>query len=238
MKPILFSMPMVQGIQTIKTKTRRVIKPQPPQDWFFQEDIDGEFFWSEHDWDDDMMGWFPSYDSGLAPTYKVGDILWVRETWLPFVPAHVIDARYAYKADMTPTSEDIRQKYLRAGFPYKWRPSIFMPRAAARLFLRVTDVHVERLQDISDADALAEGIRGFTKDGQLFKYAPADHEGAGPIWPWVECPRTPKAAFEKLWNSINAKRDGGRYAWGENPWVWVYTFERISKEEALAADCA
>jgi hypothetical protein len=84
--------------------------------------------------------------------------------------------------------------------PCKWKkkPSIFMPRAAARLFLRVKNVRAERLQDISEEDAIAEGVDGI-EPGELF------------------------FNFIALWNSLNAKRG---YGWEANPWVWVYTFER------------
>jgi hypothetical protein len=89
--------------------------------------------------------------------------------------------------------------------PIRWRPSIHMPREAARLFLRVTDVRVERLQNISAEDCEAEGY---------FETAPVE-------------PR-PRSWFSEVWNARNAKRG---YGWDSNPWVWVYTFERITKEE-------
>jgi len=147
----------------------------------------------------------PQPDAGLMPNkyaapYKPGDILWVRETWKP--DYHDEDG-YCYKADGD------REMY--PNNLLHWRPSIHMPRAAARIFLRVTDVRAERVQDISAEDAHSEGIACI-------------HDEIS------EC-----AAFAALWDEINAKRDGGRYAWERNPWVWAYTFERIAKEEAERA---
>jgi hypothetical protein len=87
--------------------------------------------------------------------------------------------------------------------PLRWRPSIHMPRWAARLFLRVTDVRLERVQDITEEGAIAEGVRGDEHD-------------------WADQP-TPSMCFSALWDSLNAKRG---YGWDANPWVWVYKFER------------
>lgn len=211
--PILFSTPMVQAIrreENPKTQTRRVILPQPPMGWFLQDepmisDAIG-YQWTEHDWDDDMMGWFPSYENGLKPKYQVGNILWVRETWCNMCEdcdeCRPKRNEYLYKAD---------ESHLRS-CPYEitWRPSIFMPREACRLFLRVTDVRVERVQGISEADALAEGI------GVV---VPIPESIGRPM---------PKLQFRIVWDEINAKRGFG---WEKNPWVWAYTFERIAKPE-------
>lgn len=125
--------------------------------------------------------------------YKPGDILWVRETW---APKRYQPERIYYKADNELGSLVNVDK---------WRPAIFMPRAAARIFLRVTDVRVERLQDITEDDATAEGLR----------------IGIGGE-PYFSC----RDAFVALWNSINAKRG---YGWDTNPWVWVISFERCEK---------
>jgi len=98
--------------------------------------------------------------------------------------------------------------------PIKWRPSIFMPRAACRLRLRITDVRVERLQDISEAQAIAEGVEEFSfgKAGLNFDLGGSQQT------------RDPLQAFKWLWDNINAKRG---YGWELNPWVWVIEFDRI-----------
>jgi hypothetical protein len=219
-KPILFSTPMVQEITARrKTMTRRVINPQPPQGWFLMDDAacikENGYQWTEREDDDDMMGWFPSYDTGMHPKYQPGDILWVRETWaeseceycragISSLGGHCT-CDYVYRANYGTTEDD--------SFPpsmFKWRPSIFMPKEACRLFLSVTDVRAERLQEITEADAIAEGC------------GPRLHSATS---------ITARQDFMHIWQRLNDRRDGGKYAWITNPWVWVYTFERIDKPE-------
>lgn len=133
-----------------------------------------------------------------AITYQPGDILWVRETFYHAYATttvngleYVLENTYYYKADYP--SDKLNPP---------WKPSIFMPREAARIFLRVTNVRVERLSEITEEDAIAEGIR----------------IGIGGM-PYFSC----REAFAALWNSLNAKRG---YGWDSNPWVWVISFER------------
>ena len=138
-----------------------------------------------------------------TPPYRPGDILYVREAFCLFDADHVNNGvKYAYKADATPESERARKD-----FGYKWRPSIHMPREAARIFLRVTDVQVERLRSISDTQCMAEGV----------------------ACPWnVDLPD----AFAELWDSTIKPADRTLYGWAANPWGWIISFERISREEA------
>ena len=126
-----------------------------------------------------MMRWWPSYDNGLIPPYSPGDILYVRETFFRDV------GRYLYKANYSDT-----EKFYRDGkeVAIKWRPSIHMPREAARIFLRVTDVRVERLQDIDDDGVAAEGFEIGAPFDELWDSTikKADHALYG--WeanPWV-----------------------------------------------------
>jgi len=128
---------------------------------------------------------------------RPGDLLYVRETWCQ--PAAYT---FWYKAD-SPVQN------------IKWRPSIHMPREAARIFLRVTDVRVERLQDIAPDQIDAEGCKEWaysTKTGELLP--------SGPSW------------FRIAWNSTIKPKDRTLYGWGADPWVWVIEFEKISPEEA------
>jgi len=104
----------------------------------------------------------------------------------------------------------------------KCTPSIHMPRWASRLSLDVVSVGVERLHDIDDEGATREGIQWWSKDGALRKYAPADDEGDGPMWPWRDCPRSPREAFERLWTEVY-----GAPSWAMNPWVWRVEFTRV-----------
>jgi hypothetical protein len=199
MKPILFSGSMVRAIlEDRKSMTRRVIKPQPERDgnmWRLKTAI----------WPLSNISLPVTYTDDplyfIAP-HLHGDVLWVRETWK--VDASDLEGdSYVYRAD------DEKEKY--PNNLLLWRPSIFMPREAARIFLRVTDVRVERLQEITPEDARREGCEGFLHINPLFG-----------------CAETIKN-FQNLWDGINAKRG---YAWSTNPWVWAYSFERISKEEA------
>ena len=154
--------------------------------------------------------------------YHVGDILWVRETW--GYDSAINEIKYCYKAD---------GGYYPGGEHYTgghWHPSIHMPRKAARIFLEVTNVRVERLQDISIEDCIKEGVilksqvddMGFYKDG----YHAGTHYKT---WDEVllgEKEKAPKHFFKGLWNTLNAKRG---YSWENNPWVWVIELKRVKK---------
>jgi hypothetical protein len=148
------------------------------------------------------------------PPYSKGDILYVRETWAEWTGG------YAYKV-----AGDYPQSYVD-----RWKPSIHMPKDAARIFLKITDVKVQRLQDITEDEAMAEGIRAYTKDGQLFKYAVNDdwwaeycnkHKKSGTSW--QQMPTTAKEAFKYLWDSCY---DWPK-CWSYNPCVWVIEFEKL-----------
>ena len=188
MKPILFSTSMVQAIlDGRKTQTRRVIKPQPNSKAEYKGTEIGK-----HVFETDIDMWH------IKSPYQPGQVLWVRETW-SMIDDMPYD-NYVYRTDYGTTEDD--------SFPpsmFKWKPSIHMPREAARIFLRVKNVRVERLQDITAHDAIREGMES-------------------------ETPFDTVDEFKELWNNLNAKRG---YGWDTNPWVWVVKFERISKDEAL-----
>lgn len=107
-----------------------------------------------------------------------------------------------------------------------------MPRWASRLALEVTGVRVERVQDISEADAMAEGLKGLTKDGSLVKWGIPDRDGLpgndDDGWHWKQWESDPRKAYRALWNSINGAKPGR--SWEANPWVWVVEFKRVSEE--------
>lgn len=189
MKPILFSTPMVQAILAgRKTMTRRVIKQSVVDNFLI--DAMGILVGSYRE---GMAEAYPTVDD--AP-YSAGDVLWVRETWMPETEQGIHTGGYIYKASDRPEPD--------GDAPLKWHPSIFMPKEAARIFLRISDVQAERLQDITEEDARAEGVR-------------ESH--------YLGLNQTARAAFHDLWNKLNAARG---YGWNENPWVWVYEFERIT----------
>lgn len=202
-KPILFSTPMVKAIfENRKMKTRRVIKPHIPGriikniSWGTFPGAKG-FNWIVN-YENDITNYF----GHIKPRYAVGDILWVRETWL------MGDDGLYYKADATTGSEEMR-----AAYGYKWRPSIYMPRSVARLFLKVKSIRVERLQDITEEDTRAEGCITFH-----------DKIGDGKFDDVAEFDLTARGAFIELWEGLNSKRG---YGWNLNPWVWVIEFERM-----------
>jgi hypothetical protein len=191
MKPILFSAPMVIAIlDGRKTQTRRVIKDKDITNWF-DIDTDGKAI----AYIDQATG--DSYPPTHRAKYQPGDILWVRETW-----SKDENGEYVYRANYGTTEDD--------SFPpsmFKWKPSIHMPREAARIFLKVTNVRVERLQDITEDEAIKEGAKAYGQNN---------------------CSGTSaRIAFAEIRDKTTTE-----YEWRTNPWVWVYEFERISKEEA------
>jgi len=200
MKPILFSTPMVQAIlDGRKTQTRRVIKDKDITN-NFDIDVDG----SAHAYINPETG--DSYPPTAIAKYQVGDILWVRETWYKNYPHKY--GRYWYRAD----GEEIDMPTIYGGTVIygkadglKWRPSIHMPRDAARIFLLVTNVRVERLQDITEYEAIKEGAKA---------YGPNNCSGT-----------SARIAFAEIWDETTTEHE-----WRTNPWVWVYEFEKISKE--------
>jgi hypothetical protein len=215
MKPILFSTLMVKAIlEGRKTQTRRIIKPQPlvhndvikmpiPVDEYSK--LLGEYT---------KKGYTQIYTKGvlegmIAPLckYEVGDVLWVRETWTDPTPDQS-GYPILYKADFPMTyhgtEADPTQTITLQAKDYKWKPSLFMPRDACRLFLKIKNIRVERLQDISEEDSVSEGVK---KNDWEFE------DG--------ECPETYKEGFKFLWESIN-----GEKSWEDNPFVWVIEFEK------------
>lgn len=185
-RPILFSSEMVKAIlKDQKTMTRRV-------------NSIGEYYISDK----------------KCPYGVVGDRLWVRETWYyeehmhdstegtPDLPGDLYSHRLVFKADCPdyPVNVGVGQ--------HGWRPSIFMPRWASRITLEITDVKVERLQDITEEDAEREGI--------------SDE------WPILPVYDTAKKRLRNLWDSINGGKPGK--TWNDNPWVWVIEFRRINNE--------
>lgn len=148
-----------------------------------------------------------------CPFGGINDILWVRETWciIPHGPDSF--GPYLYKS--------------MGDEPYgKWKPSIHMPKSACRLYLQITDIRVERLNDISEEDARAEGILSYNDSalGMRYKDYMADASGYGD--PDHDYPTTgdPIASFGTLWGSIN-----GPDSWRANPFVWVISFKKIDK---------
>lgn len=230
-RPILFSTEMVRAIlDGRKTQTRRVMTPQPEYDpgrryliWLKNGLRQGSPI--------KYAGWW--FDS---PYGQPGDLLWVRETWA------VSSVWGNTKPSDLPTN-GAAVFYFDEGFgDYKKRPSIHMPRWASRITLEVMNVRVERVQDISEADAIAEGVTGLDENDKLPAHRRLYTDYSDKIDDSVRAFVTAKGSFSTLWDSINAKRtmiheyeddDGtmhreevsGGYSWASNPWVWVIEFE-------------
>lgn len=233
--PILFNTDMVRAIlDDRKGTTRRIAKGFIPDDaiWGYTTFTPKGYI--------SCRGTFvDGYGEKFFKLHcEPGDILYVRETWrrqsLPDGKSEI-----QYRADF---SEQELKCYGRRGgcAPEEWRPSIHMPKEVARIFLRVTDVRLGRLQDIAEEQSKAEGIREYTKDGILNKYAITDdwwseyhrkHQKEFNGTYWQDMPRTAKEAFSYLWNTTLKKSDVDRYGWDANPWVWVIEFERCEKPE-------
>jgi hypothetical protein len=172
---LLFSTSMVQAIlEGRKSQTRRIIKPQPPNDVY------------------PML-------HGIEPKYRIGDVLWIRETWQHTNNIGIClddpNSGYIYKASENGKDWEENME------GWQWKPSIFMPKEACRIRLRVTNIGVEKLQDISEEDAINEGIK-------WTKFSSNAH--------------SPIVLYKSLWESIN-----GKDSWDLNPWVFVIHFEKI-----------
>lgn len=226
-KPIIFNDDMVQAIlEGRKTVTRRVVRPQLPDHCQNCMVIHKEFIYDDNTEDVYCARCGnPLRNNGFSykPPYHPGDILYVRETYVTWhLPLG--DILYCYKAtdpngNKRPTSPefdcdlDVRP----------WRPSIYMPKAAARIFLRVTDVRLEPLMDITDDGALHEGAKGVRCDHyDLGEHGCTDCMNTG----WIE---PPTVEFMYIWDSTIKKSDLDSYGWDANPWVWVIEFERCDK---------
>lgn len=185
--PILFSTEMVQAIiDGRKSMTRREVKPQPQFNFTNEKHGLGN-------------GWIQQ-----CPYGKVGDVLWVRETWAKNEQDGMVD----YKTDYPSESHF-----------FGWKPSIHMPKTACRIWLQITDIRLERLCDITEEDAIAEGVeKQFSSLFRELRYK--DYANVKDNW------RSAVSSFQSLWASIK-----GINSWDDNPWVWVISFKQINKPE-------
>ncbi len=206
-KPILFNSEMVRAIlDGRKDATRKIVKGFIPDDavWGYTAFTPKGYI--------SCRGTFA--DGYGEKFFKLpcepGDILYVRETW-----KKALNGYYYYEAWQRNDIADVT----------KWKPSIRMPKEAARIWLKVTNVRVERLQEITDEQAKREGIQydecptGFT-----WKQETDMHN----------CYTTPIGAMQALWNSTIKKSDLDGYGWDANPWVWTIEFERCEKPEEIS----
>jgi hypothetical protein len=200
--PILFNTEMVRAIlDGRKTCTRRLVKPQPKSKlcytfagsdsdtWGYPNRTAHEIWGEEFKLPNDITE--EELSKRWNPPYHTDDILYVRETW-----KKAPNGYYYYEDWKRNDIADVT----------KWKPSIYMPKDAARIWLKVTDVRVERLQDMTDDDAEAEGCFDYTSTA---------------------------LGFFDVWDSTIKKSDLDRYGWNANPWVWVIEFEWCEKPEGV-----
>lgn len=205
-KPILFNTEMVRAnLDGRKSCTRRLVKGFVPDDaiWGYTAFTPKGYISCRGTFADGYGEKF------FKLPYQTGDILYVRETWSKGLE------RYIYRADYSDT-----EKFYRNGkeIEMKWKPSIHMPKEAARIWLNVTDVRVERLQEITEAGAEAEGAN--FKNGKNVGFE-------------EKMNRTAIERFAEIWNSTIKKANLDRYGWDASPWVWVIEFEQCEKPEGV-----
>jgi hypothetical protein len=200
--PILFSTEMVKAIlENRKSMTRRVVKPQPYQEGW--AGLIPTYQFGEYSHGHKLHGRFRQRELIEGSPYQVGDRLWVRETWADMVCVASTEKGKG-KGESNPhykASSDSTELQILAGH---WKPSIFMPRWASRITLEITNIRVERLQEIAIEDIQDEGFP------LIDEYAHTEHD--------LRC------WFHQLWDFINSKRG---YSWESNPWVWCISFKRI-----------
>lgn len=221
-KPILFNTDMVNAIlEGRKTQTRRIIKPV-------------------------SMGL--QYENGMparVPPYETGDVLWVRETW-------TVDGRnYYYRTDFESDWLDPCET-LSGGYPVycshhpgcegcmrekqriHWRPSIHMPKEAARIFLRVTGIRAVRLQDMDEGDVCDEGAERIISACEHMDYGIMPPEPCFNVNPCKDCiinHSYPELFGKMVWDKTIKPADLLRFGWAANPWVWVIKFTKAEKPE-------
>jgi hypothetical protein len=223
-KPILFNTEMVKAIlDNRKTVTRRIVKGFIPDEPAFgytaftpDNKISCRGYFGEKGYD--------SYEYGekfFKLPYKVGDILYVRETFR-YVDFQYIDDIWSASVEYKDGSYGDRMRWGEEGADQGigWQPSIHMPKSAARIFLRVTDVRIEKLQNITAEQVILEGIRlSCRHDNYVCSANPCEFKKTG------SC----KDRYKETWNSTIKKKDLPLYGWDASPWVWVISFEVIEK---------
>jgi hypothetical protein len=216
--PILFQTQMVQAILSgRKTKTRRSTTALEAYDKSHapHEFVRDEF--REDHWDFfsvSCFAWGQVENPNIKSAYgKPGDLLWVKETWKK-ADFPESDGPFEYRASLE-NPNALWNKGI-------WKPSIHMPKTASRIWLMIEDIRVERLQDISEEDAIAEGIERWVET--RMKSQPMHYKVYTDSDPEALYTSSPKDSFETLWISIN-----GEESWNANPWVWVIQYRILSK---------
>lgn len=246
---MIFNGEMVRAIlDGRKTQTRRVMKPQPDAcpaprgGHWWPSNVFKTMLHVEEEMQNGKGGW-GGLVGDACPFGDVGDRIWVRETFscIGNEDGHPVDADgnlcsredaqriYRASAIQKPGNYGIWTSADDFDFEGAWTPSIHMPRWASRILLEITGVRVERLNSISDADCIAEGIIPVPKDREDDHQFWRDYRLSGD---GTFCVHSPRESFESLWKSVRGKsfdqeEDTGPSSWQANPWVWVIEFKRI-----------
>ncbi|MHB1956378.1 MAG: hypothetical protein ACYCOU_21830 [Sulfobacillus sp.] len=234
-KPIIFSAPMVRAIlEGRKSQTRRIVKPAP-----YLQEISGTYGGRMLCFPDRArkghgLIWPNAREAIIAqcPHGTIGDRLWVRETWRPDPPCHSSWASTEFYGCRDAALSLIPKEYrnpthclFSASCAYRdtisWRSPIYMPRWASRLLLEITDVRVQRVQEISEEDAIAEGARRFKDLPRTRAYQSCEWSMETPS-NRDQCLGCAKYAFGNYWNSLH-----GEVSWDANPYVFAISFRRI-----------
>jgi hypothetical protein len=198
-KPILFSTQMVRAIlEGRKTQTRRLFPYQ------YKVCTHNNKYQIEY-MDERDNQYYTRHIEDICKYGKIGDRLWVKETYAMYGENSIIP--YEYKANFKEPIDKF----------WKWKPSIFMPRKASRITLEITNIRVERLNDISEEDAIAEGVEYINSEGNGVYYKNYKIKNKN----WMEF-KNPIDSYHTLWESIN-----GKNSWRLDPLVWVIEFKKI-----------
>lgn len=245
--PILFSAPMVRALLAgTKTQTRRVVSKPDPKSYGGFKEMDGEvMIYNETNPTTGLN--VREYAFVLNCPFQPGDVLWVREEhyafghWEPVEGVRTKKGRQKWKfvrahdgiffdADHVPGGSWRLGRHHKDPFTKAWHKRLgrFMPRAFARITLRVKSVRVERLQDISEEDSIAEGIQCLDERSGLYRYYTEPFAESPEDDPRRGMTNEPVLSYESLWTSIN-----GPGSWEANPFVWVVTFERMEGGAAV-----
>lgn len=230
-RSLIFSGPMVRALlDGRKTQTRRIVKPQPPAwaTWVnARQHLNHEsqwvpshlFAWSEEQTPGEPLKKLRRWPNKNGDEYSIpcpygapGDRLWVKEKW-----AYFGGDEYLYQQERSAVGYAASLTHLESPPGGKWRSTLFMPRWASRITLEVTRVRVERLQDISEEDARAEGVQPFFEEFSCFSRDQRLTSGE------LAADAEHRASFAVLWDEINADRA----TWKSNPWVWAVDFKRV-----------
>lgn len=199
---IIFNTESVKAIlEDRKSQTRRVIKPQPISKISEWNMLPKKKRQPAVYWKDMYYGGYPNLIKD-CPYGKLGDRLWVKETWAVI---SYPDGTTARKFETVYKAND------NSGYPYqiKWKPPRFMFKKYARIWLEITDIRVEMLQEINESDSVNEGVVRPKKDGTKYLNS--------------------RLAFKDLWNSIHKKE----HTWRDNPFVWVISFKKVNQQKGV-----